>query len=517
MNETTHYSPLYLLIKSLDSNEKAYYKKLAKRHSNNNEALHLKLFDLIDAAKEEDQNTLAKKLKVKTAAQLSGVKSYLWNDLLSTIVFLKRHETIQSQLNFYVVQLELLINRGMIEGAKKHFTRAWALATEHEIFDEQINLLNIGITLDKYQTLEQYEDSFFRSQNLLRQIAERQAAFQQLDNLLNHLVFLRKTSYMRFSEKQMDNIHKILHETRKVKIDTSSPLLRIFSKTVLSITYHLALQLEESEELNTELLELFNDNTHLIGSNGLLFIYAADNTLYNDYALNKTGQALHHLEAFDSLAKKYVTGKRLSQLWEIIHFNNELKYYHKTGNYAMVAELFDKEAGQIVKTGTEVLTPYRQLTLRCSLCITAFVLEKYEIAQDYLIDIKQLNREEQSEDVLYFTSIFELLILFERKDWYQLSNVVTASYLQLYNKKQLQPFEKEVMLFLKKFSSTRSKQQIRENISSFLERLQEYKSDPTKKFYFLYFNYHGWLESKVLGEKYTDHIKKQLKVPLTAE
>jgi hypothetical protein len=103
----------------------------------------------------------------------------------------------------------------------------------------------------------------------------------------------------------------------------------------------------------------------------------------------------------------------------------------------------------VLELVTRVLPPVSAISIISSICISWFVLEQYDKAESLLIDINNLNHQVQREDILYFTSIFYLLILFEKKSYLQLNQAISTSYFRLYNQKKLQPFERELMLFLK--------------------------------------------------------------------
>ncbi len=51
----------------------------------------------------------------------------------------------------------------------------------------------------------------------------------------------------------------------------------------------------------------------------------------------------------------------------------------------------------------------------CSICISYFVLDNFEQAEDLLLDVININHEVQREDILYFSAIFYLVILYEKK------------------------------------------------------------------------------------------------------
>ena len=100
--------------------------------------------------------------------------------------------------------------------------------------------------------------------------------------------------------------------------------------------------------------------------------------------------------------------------------------------------------------------------------------------------------------------------MYELKDWYRLYLNIDAAYQQLNKLKTRRPFEKELMLFLKKFSIQNNPATYPKVVLDFLEKMEAYTHDAVKKQYFLYFNYYFWLQSKTEGISYMDFMKKKI-------
>jgi len=152
------------------------------------------------------------------------------------------------------------------------------------------------------------------------------------------------------------------------------------------------------------------------------------------------------------------------------------------------------------------------LSIKGSVCISYFVMEQWDDAETLLSVIKEQNQHINREDILYFSLLFFLVILYEKKEWERLDSALKSAYHFLYARKKLRPFERELMLFLGHLSAAESKRSTNELINNFLQRLNHYRNDPDKNLYFLYFNYYGWLESKLMNLRYMDYLKEQLKL-----
>ena len=96
-----------------------------------------------------------------------------------------------------------------------------------------------------------------------------------------------------------------------------------------------------------------------------------------------------------------------------------------------------------------------------------------------------------------------------KKEWYRLEYAIEAAYHYLYTRKKFRPFERKLILFLKKFFATSSKDKLTFLIKEFLEQLDK-ENSLDNQLNFHYFNYYGWLESKLLGMKYIDYNQQKL-------
>jgi len=211
------------------------------------------------------------------------------------------------------------------------------------------------------------------------------------------------------------------------------------------------------------------------------------------------------------MVKAYLKNEVHRKHFEVINFNTELKVYLKTARFDEMKKLVDDKSAVIFSYSTRILPPADRLSILSSVCIAYFVLQQWEDAETLLLLIKELNRKINREDILYFSLLFYLAILYEQKEWYRLDSALDAAYHLLYDRRKLRPFERELMLFLGHLATKRSKSNPNKLIKYFLKRLDEYKDDPDKNLYFLYFNYYGWLESKIMNLRYMDYISLKLK------
>jgi hypothetical protein len=508
MLEDKKKNELFTLIHSLESFEKAYYKKMAKRYAENNRALHLQLFELMEKSQVNDEKFYIRKMGIKSFAHFSGIKNHLWNDILSAIVYHRRNDPL-AQLQFLIMEAEMLLSKNLIASARKLLHIAWQTTAKYEQYNIQTRLIHLKYKLLSYSDYKHFKSESTRLLALQEQVTKRLQCEQQLQMIRRELIGIKQFTYLRISESQLARILEIEAELSTISPEDDCPMLQLlywFNKCAAAhLSYHFEKCLEYTEKLAT----LWQKHTYQIPHSVTLFLSCADYCFYNAFALKRVAVAEQYLEIYDNLAQRHLDKKELEQ-WQIIAFNTQLKINHKNARYDQVFQLLESESERILEQVNRILPPVSGISIISSICISWFVLEQYDKAEDLLIDINNLNHQVQREDILYFTSTFYLLILFEKKNYLQLNQAISTSYFRLYNKKKLQPFERELMLFLKHLSNEDSGSGKIKIIQNFLDQLKTYKNDPVKDLYFLYFNYFGWLESKIQRLKYTEYMQLQV-------
>ncbi len=499
---------LHTLVHSLQSHEKAYYKKMAKRYADRNKSLHLRLFELLENSAVNDEKLFMKKMGLKTASHFSGLKNHLWNDILSSIVYQRRNDPLV-QLEFIILETETLLAKNLITSAEKLLDTAWAIAVKYELYGIQIKLLHLYYKILPYSDYKHFKKESARLLQLQRNVFNRLHCEQQLQILRRELIAFKQFTYLRSPEDQLARIREIEEELDRIDTGQENPLLQLLYHFNKCAATHLTFRFEQCAQHAAKIIALWQVYPHHISRNPALFLGCSDYCFYNAFALKDPLAASEYLAVYNALALAYLD-KEEQVRWEIMAFHTRLKIYHKQAQYDEVATLIAEKAGAIQEKASRVLPPVMALSITCSICISYFVLEQYDKAEDLLLDVNEINRDIQREDILYFTSIFYLLILLERKSFLQLNNAISTNYFRLYNKKKLQPFEKDLMLFLKHLSNEITEKEQLKIISNFISKLDDYRNDPVKDLYFLYFNYYGWLESKIQKIKYTEYMYRQV-------
>lgn len=502
---------LFVLVKGLTGSEKSYYTKFAKRHADNNSALHLKLFKIIDESKENDDSAWSKKLGIKNKTHYSGLKTYLLKDILETIVYRKRNFSVDTQLYFMQEEVRLLLEKNALNQAEKICNKAISLAHKFEKYHILIQLLYLCNRVLEFKNYKQFKKSSEKDFNNLSDAIASQDRFIKSRFAYEKVRRISFRSWLPITADEKEDIIELKKELLQDKpVANENPLICLFYFGSLAACEYMLHQYEDCNITCDKILHLWKKNSHLINENPILFTLSMNTTNYNDFLSNDLKKVERNLKAYTTLAYKYLMNEVYQQYIEIIVFNARVKVFLKSGYFSNLRELLDTRTADILKYTASTLSPADQLSIKGSVCIAYFVLEKWDTAETLLLEMKEQNQQIEREDIWYFTLLFHLIILYEKKEWRRLESGLKSTYHFLYARKKLRKFEKDLMLFLNKLFLSGPDDDVNEMIAQFLTTLQEYKNDPVKKLFFLYFNYYGWLESKLMKISYKEYTTLQL-------
>lgn len=474
--------------------------------------LHGQLFQLLLQSKQPitDEEWCRNKLNVQSKSQFARIKAKLLNMLLLSV---RQHYLAQNSTGFLKVQIALLHflhQHNLTLLADKTCQEALKYAQEINDFQSHFQLLILHYEITGST---QNRDLLLNRNHLNQQLEEDLAKITFLNE--QTLVFENLKHLYATSQVRLD-VHAIAEVEGFKKSLSQLPLwsdaLPLILYHVNHLLYHALLHEGHKAAQHAEaLLGFWSKACILMDEQPNLLLMSLNVSLYNAFTLHDCPQAMGLLRNYESILQQRPHPIFNFQApFALISFNTRIKLSHKYGYYDEVEKLLNAEAPAIVRQVQQLNNPSKEINVLSTIAISYFVLERWQEAEEVILEIKEMNRHANREDVLYLSMLFHLIILYERKQWYYLDRSADAAYHFLYSRKKLRPFEKELMLFLKKLTVLRRPKEAKEAMQQFLLKLKEYKTDPVKDLYFLYFNYFGWLESKVMGITYRSYRQQQI-------
>lgn len=514
----SHDTDILRLVKEMTSSEKAYYKKLVKRHADQNEALHLRLFKLMDESDAPDDCGWCSSLALENKTHFSGLKSYLQNDILDSLVFQKRNLSVDTRLCFYLEQIKILHEKNLLSQAQKYCKKAIDLASRYEKYHLLLLLIHLQNRTLEYKDYKQFKKSSDKIFLVLQNAIEAQKSFTDNRFMYEKVRRLCYRNWLPVTQSELRDVSNIRDGLAAIKPATSGhPLIHLLYLNTLSLCQYLLHEHDECSDTCSEILALWKTSHHLISEYPLLFLNSVNTACYNDFVINPIPVSEQNLFSYEALARTHLKTGIYQKQFEVIQFNTTLKIFLKTAQFHQAEMLMQSKSSLIFKDAAKILSPVDQLSVKGSLCISYFILEQWDRSERLLYEVKEKNIVIRREDILHFSLLFHLLILYEKKEWQRLGSALKAAYHLLYANKKLRPFERELMMFMGRLTAMRSRRAGIDLIAKFLPRLDDYRNDPVKNRYFLYFNYYGWLESKLMKIRYMDYLAIQAASHTTAE
>src|ERR1017187_9978966 len=128
---------LFQLIKSLDGNEKGYFKKYSQIHSpeSGNSTNVIRLFDALDDMDEYDEAEIKRIFKGEAfLTQLSVTKNYFYASILKSLRSYSSKASVHLQLLAVLLDVQLLTGKGLYEKALECILAVKKKAAENEYF-----------------------------------------------------------------------------------------------------------------------------------------------------------------------------------------------------------------------------------------------------------------------------------------------------------------------------------------------------------------------------------------------
>jgi len=292
---------LFLLIKSLSKQEKRYFKIFSNRHSSENNNYY-RLYQIISQQDEYDEEKVIENLKDRPFAnRLSIAKTRLYEQLLKSLNAFHSSKTVDSELFFILMSIEVLYHKALYKAAWKKLQRGFKLAQRNEKHElmlqfykwkhkllekenyESVNSKNIdnlwnaeNNVVDQIKTYHKlwfikskiFKVLFYNGSNSRKDIAKIHLFLKKnIDSIDNNNLsigsrFLLHHIYSAFyySTKSLDKSYSHLKENLELmekfpQMFVDNPFSQI---SVLSNMAFIAFKLRKHQEINPLLLKLRN-------------------------------------------------------------------------------------------------------------------------------------------------------------------------------------------------------------------------------------------------------------------
>jgi len=485
-------SELFELIKSMDKNEKRYFRLQSLLQKGNKN--YLKLFNAIDKQKIYNEGKIKERYKdEKFVRQYAFTKNYLYNLIIKSLINYRREKSIDSRIHSAISECKILFSKALYSQYFHKISKAKQLCLKYERFGYFLQILDMEKIIIKKEEVQ-----------TLKANAIYNEALSALEKLKNMFEYSRLASMLlhnyraygtRRNEKQDEEIDKILSspimsKTENALCDRSKESYHRINEIIYNTTADYKKMLESLEMR----YNIVNNNPHPFED--YIIDYPIDilSSLVNAYLkYNDLEEAEKYLKIYEYLKTRNEADRVDSEIFATFM---RFQIYIKKDEISKASKLIPKLEGFLVKYKNKLLIDTELSAMfhivKCRILEKNF--DKALNAANLLIVHPFLEKRADYESYL---KIMNLIIHFELKNYPLLKYLIISTYRFLYNKEKLYRVETLMLKFIRKLPEVKNDSDLIYTFIQFKKELVKLKNNEYEKNAFEYFDFLKWVEEKI--------------------
>jgi hypothetical protein len=504
---------LFELIKSLSKSEKRYFKLISSRHTIGDENNYVRLFDYIAKQEEYNEEALFKEFKNEPFLnRFSITKKRLYDHILSALDAFYSSSSIDAQLFKFMHSAEILYTKSLYEQCGRILRSAEKLAEKHERY-----ALIIEIRRKKKKLLENNGYSDVKVDDLT-EIEKKDASIMKQIELYNKLWKIKSDLFFQLSRKgkarsdeereQFQIIFKQLPENLKT---AELPFDSAYLYNHIRSAYWFACgDLEKSYIYIKANLQTFEEREGVIETNLNSYFSLLTNAIYVSeelgYHLDSTSFLKklkdipdnYQLEQNEDLQIKLFASTSSIELSILTHRGDYQKAYNLIG-------LIEKN----LKVFGEKISPVRKAYIQFKIATIKLGQKDFSGALKWINAILNDAELDESEDILSYTHILDLLVHLELKHNEFLSYSLKTTLRFLKSRNRLYSFEKVFLQFISKRIKCTNEIDAEVLWEELYNDLSSINEDSFEGLAMEYFDFISWAESKIKKKSFVDIISEK--------
>ncbi len=508
----THSDDLHQLIKRLSKGERAYFKKFAykQNRSEGDDRFYLKLFDYIDSMENFESEKITRKFsKNNPSFNLPTAKNYLSNLLMRSLREYQAQNDPQAQLKKLIIDIEILLDKGLKRQAEKLTRKAKLLAEENENYYALWRIRELTdrlIPIDKNE-YQNKEAAYLYKKDLLQTISNA-----------TELAWLRKKTHLsiyakfggdiRTSEAK-EELAKIL-ETELLQCENKAQSFeaKYYFNSLYGYYYRAIGDNEKSLKYRTKTVELFNQQPNLKIIFKTLYLGGMFNLLLMLNLLRRFEDFDRFFSEFEEFTnEKFPRASHYQQSYLLTFNALQIEKNNLSSEY-------DKNI-PVIKSIEEQLTFYsKQLNERklndfyLEIATTYFGLEKHKASLEWLN--KTMNEEHHryrytNESKYLVVMIMRIILHYELGNFDILESLLKSTKRAIGQAANPMQFEELILDHLKQIAAFADSDEAQIKLKEFYAVILKSEDCPEMNTIGLsYFDFASWAYSKLNGVSFVE-------------
>ena len=494
---------LFQLIKSLEKQEKRYFKLFLSRSGERSSKNMVLLFDALEKQDGYDEAYIKNKFKDHTfSKQLHVAKNRLHKSILRSLELYHSENSLENTINRLMHQASILYRKGLVKQSYKILGKAKTIAQENEMFTILLQIIRLEISeygdyLQKNTILEKATLEYDTSLALLK---------KEKNYLDMNLLSAKLRVHVRKGNSQMseDELNANFSESELELLNDETKTLSYGSKVHYFITnsvyYRLLNKHFKSLVYRKKLVSFLESNPSKRQNYTRVYITALNNLLGGQIELEQYTEAEETLSRLRELASKKsfkMTEKNIRDVNERVFMIDQMLAY----------STFDFSRG--VVNETKILEEYAYNSAFISMdrkFITLFYLGLNRFSNGDLneaLDIFDKMKDDQVSkhrpDIYVHMVLLNLLIQYELKNYIYIGSLVRNSARVINQRKKVYKYQKLMLRFFTNIIKLANDSEHKKALETLYHKVDELSSDEQELQHMSSINVRAWIKSKING------------------
>ncbi|WGK64138.1 hypothetical protein [Croceiramulus getboli] len=488
---------LYVLVKSLSKSEKRQFKLYAGRLDGNTDAKFLLLFNVLDKAKEYNEDDILKKGFV-TKQQLSNLKAHLYKQILVSLKLIPALQNIRLQIREQLDFATVLYQKGLYKQSLKILEKAKALAIENEEKNVAFEIVELEKVIETQYITRSIDSRAEALAAEAKMLSELNLLTSQLSNLSLQLYgILLKTGYVRSDEEKQEitNFFETqLPDPGSLELGFREKLW--YSQAYLWYSFIIQDFLSCYKHAN-RWVELFEEYPQMRYRNPVFFLKGNNYLMESLYYLKHHTRFKEVLTAFETQLNEpgFISNDNIRALAFLYRYNNVLNLRFLIGDFEE-PEVLSKQIEKELKKLDHQIDAHHVMLFYYKLACLHFCDGQHKQCIAYLSKIINNKSLKMRQDLMCFARILNLVAHYEAGMDYHLESLLKSTYKFLIKMDDLHEVQKEMIKFLRNLGSI-FPADLKDAFVQLRNRLEQYEEDPYERRSFLYLDILSWLDSRI--------------------
>lgn len=490
---------LHELICNLNQSEKRYFKQyLSRVSSSNNNSIYARLFDYMSQNKKYDREQLLVKCDFIKSNQFQSIRTRLYDYILESLRAYKSDSSNNIKLHEYLINYEILTNKGLFVQAWKLLLKAEKLAYHIENF----NLLEDILIKQEYIATARLKDK--KIDAVVKEIEDKRHKILSMKKVAIELKNLHIEAYTIFKEdgriRRMKNnmdipLKKLQDLQATVAMYPNAFSINFRFHRTIAIAYGHCGHFDMAEMHMRQLKSIFENNRSYIQLHIHEYITTLNRLIIDLNTTKRYNEALQVIAEMRIMANIHPKNKELQlMIFENANFQ-ELEIYIKKQNYTTAVRIMENFIPDVNTLENKIHTVNQQSKFY-RICLAYFGNKDYRKALQWSNKILNTTQSTYRKDILSSVELLNLLIHYKLENYNLLSYRIPSTINYLKKIDRYLDFEKVVLSALNTITNhgVTEKNSFLDLIHN-LDKIEE--ANPLAKYAMAYFDLKTWLKQEI--------------------